>query len=483
MSLYRIEVTPLPLIISELTTHRRTASLLLIREPVRKTLHWVAGELVLAITDSIHESLGAYLFRRGVVAQAEALHLTPQDWTESVPLFHDERFARIEHKDELLRQWLSGLVLPLFSYVEGTAIITDEEPLPRDRRVPLRGGVGLIVEGIRSIRNGLVIRRCLGDLDRVMEPGKSPLADPGDLHLTPEERAVATSLKRGEKLETFIRRQEGDSLSVGRAVVMMMTLGIFVPERAPEEVAQGGPENDPQRDLLLLAAIGAEDGRSLKVVALARQLEMMNHYELLRIPTRSTRIEIMKRVAELKSRFDPQTFPPIVREYVEAIRRRLDEAAGMLLDPVRRLEYDALVKRVEGRQLHLTMQQRITRRGMAEKNYRKGCELAAKKDFYGAIVLLKQAVDFAPDHAEAWFMLASCQERNPQWHREAVESFEQTLALNPNHVEALISLADLYKSQGLVARAEGLYEEVLQIDADNPQALSRLKRKPRKAEE
>ena len=91
-----------------------------------------------------------------------------------------------------------------------------------------------------------------------------------------------------------------------------------------------------------------------------------------------------------------------------------------------------------------------------------------------AIVLLKQAVEFAPEMADAWFLLASCQERNPKWRRDAAVSYQKALSVDPNHVEAMISLGDLYRMEGLASRAQTCYEDALKIAPDNQQAKSRL---------
>jgi len=41
------------------------------------------------------------------------------------------------------------------------------------------------------------------------------------------------------------------------------------------------------------------------------------------------------------------------------------------------------------------------------RNFQRARELSATGDYYGAIVLLKQTVNFAPDHAEAWLRYAT----------------------------------------------------------------------------
>ncbi|HET8796414.1 MAG TPA: tetratricopeptide repeat protein, partial [Thermoanaerobaculia bacterium] len=84
------------------------------------------------------------------------------------------------------------------------------------------------------------------------------------------------------------------------------------------------------------------------------------------------------------------------------------------------------------------------------------------------------AVQFAPDHAGAWALLASCQERNPKWRRDAAENYQRALALDPENTDVLISLGDLYRNEGMIGRAQTCYEDVLKIKPDHQQALSRL---------
>lgn len=478
MSLERIEVTPFPLLLAEIITGRKSGALTVIREPFRKTLHFSAGELSLITSNSIQESLGAYLFSRSLIGEELALRLTPEDWTDSVPLFHEGGFVDLKQKDVLLREWLLSLALPLFSLVDGTAIFSGGEPLPPVKRVFIKSTPLFVLDGIRSIRNGLVLRRSLGDIERRIEPTRDPLFSIASLPLNEREMAIARALKGPEPIESFIRRVGGDSAGTARVVITMLTLGLFA--TAPEPPVGSGriveDDHDTQADLMLLASIGS-DPRSLEVISLARQLPMMNHYQFLGIPRRATQSEIIKRAGEMRKRFNPTEFQPIVQDSVRAIRKRIDEASSQLQDPAKRQHYDGLLTRADKSHHHGTIQQKLTRRSIGEQNYERATKLAARGDYYGAIVLLKQAVDFAPDHADAWFLLGSCQERNPQWHRHASESLQKALSIDPNHIDALIALGDLYRAEGLTSRAESCWEDVLQIDETNRQALKRLGRK------
>jgi tetratricopeptide (TPR) repeat protein len=182
----------------------------------------------------------------------------------------------------------------------------------------------------------------------------------------------------------------------------------------------------------------------------------------------------MNQAEEQKKKFDPLTYPPVVRDAVSAIARRIDEALTVLKEAGQRSNYDKLLSERGSRASDGSMHQRLTQRSIAEQNFNKARDLVVEGDYYGAIVLLKQSVEYTPDNAQAWFLLGSCQERNPKWRREAAESFQMALSIDPNFIDAMISLGDLYKLEGLISRAQSCYEDVLKISPENPQAKSRV---------
>lgn len=209
---------------------------------------------------------------------------------------------------------------------------------------------------------------------------------------------------------------------------------------------------------------------------MARQLSHLDYYQILDVPRAATRSQIVPRIDELKKQYEPNTFPPPARESVSAIKRKLDEALGVLNDPVKRQEYDRMIamgRRHEATDASLT--QRLAQRSIAQKNFERAQELSLSGDFYGAIVLLKQAVDYQPQNADAWYLLGSCQEKNPRWRHQAVDSYQKAISINPNHIDTIIALGDLYKVEGLEGRARACFEDVLKIDPENAKAKTRLK--------
>jgi hypothetical protein len=472
LTLERIEITPFAVIVGEILQNRRTGHLTIIRPPLRKVLYWSQGELVLITSTAPEDSLGEYLVRRGTIPRDRAFSLLADDPTDVVAKFHEAGMLELSNRQTLLREWTASQFIPLFSLDEGTSAFTEAEALEPEKRVFLQSTAALILEGVRSITNGLVLRRSLGDLKREIAPARDSRFSLDAIPLTDAEHRVASSLDQPQTIEAFLKHFTSESVTAARVVISLTALGVF---GFVDPAKREPPPNydDMQRDLELLAAIGAQDTRSLRAVALSRQLPVLDHYQLLDVARAATRQQIVNAADDMKRRYDPATFPPVVREAVQAIQRRIDEAVQTLKDTARRHEYDRALTQGGARD-GSSVQQRITQRAIAEQNFLKARELTVNGDYYGAIVLLKQAVEFAPDNADAWFLLGACQERNPKWRREAAESFQRALSIDPENVDAMISLGDLYRQGGMISRAQTCYEDVLRIAPDNAEAKSRL---------
>jgi tetratricopeptide (TPR) repeat protein len=471
LSLDRLEITPFAGIVGELLQNRRTGTLNIIHSSLRKVLYWSQGDLVLIASAAPEDSLGDFLVRRGVIGAEIALQLTGGDPTDAVSRFHEAGLLDLSRRQTLLREWIAAQFVPLFALDEGTTAFTDDEAIAPEKRVFLQSTAVLALEGVRAITNGLVLRRCLGDLKREIEPGGDAVVSLDALPLQESERRIAESLSDPITIENFLKQFPNDSVGAAKVIIAMLTVGVFQIAEA-RRAAPAVSTADTQRDLELLAAIGANDQRSLRAVALSRHVSSVDHYQLLDIPRAATRAQILAAAEAMKKQYEPSTFPEVVRESVTTIQNRIDEALHTLGDAAQRQTYDKLLQQ-RGRNAD-EVQRGMTQRSIAEQNFRRARDLSTSGDYYGAIVLLKQAVKFAPEHAEAWNLLGACQERNPKWRRDAAESFQRALSIDPNFVDALISLGDLYGHQGLTSRAQSCYDDAMKIAPDNQQAKSRL---------
>ncbi|HXH39835.1 MAG TPA: tetratricopeptide repeat protein [Thermoanaerobaculia bacterium] len=473
MSLERIEITPFAVIAGEILQQRRTGSLTIVNEALRKTLYWAQGELAMITSVAPEDSLADFLVRRGAIPPDRARALAAADPADAAAKFHESGLLDMSARQTLLREWMTSQFVSLFSLNEGTAAFNDDHAIEPEKRIFLQSTLAVILEGIRAITNGLVLRRSLGDLKREIEPAKDARGMLDNIPLTDAERKIADALREPQPIETFLKHFTNDSVTAARVVIAMMVVGIFDLVDHTRRPAPAMDDSDMQRDLELLVAIGSNDQRSLRAVAFSRRLPSMNHYQVLEVPKAASRAQIVASAEEKKRQYNPATYPPVLKDALTAINRRFDEAVSTLDHPARRQAYDRLLEQKVTRGSD-DLQRRAAQRTIANQNFQRARELSATGDYYGAIVLLKQAVSFAPDHAEAWHLLGACQERNPKWRRDAAESFQRALSLDPNSAEVMISLGDLYRTEGMTARAQSCYEDALKISPEHPEAKSRL---------
>ena len=342
VSLERIEITPFAVIAGEILQHRKTGSLTILKAPLRRVLYWSQGELVMSASSDPEDSLAAFLVRRGAVPAERAVHLLGDDPHHVVARVHESGLLDLSARQTMLREWLTGQFLPLFALDEGTAAFTDDEPLPPDRRVFLQSTAALLVEGVRSITNGLVLRRSLGDLKREIEMARNSRFTLESLPLTEDERTIAASLAAPTSIEMFLKRFAAQSVIVAKVAIALLSLGVY--SIVEERTAHSSDDfADMQRDLELLSAIGSSDPRSLRAVGFSRQLPMLDHYQVLDVPRAATRAQIVTAAEFARDKYDVAKFPPILRETLTTIQRRIDEALDVLKDSVRRAAYDKLI--------------------------------------------------------------------------------------------------------------------------------------------
>ena len=470
MTLQRLEVTPLTSTISEILIERKTGALSVVTTGARKELYWSLGELVLANSSDPEDSLKRFLERRNLLSDRRAESLIVSDPTMIVPKFDELDLPAQAEPNQLLRDWTRSIAVSLFCLEEGTTVFIENEALEPEKRVFL-STASVVLDGIRGISSGLLLRACLGDLKReiALEPEAQYTVE--NLPLTSEERAIAASLTVRQTIDSFLRSSLGESVLAARVTIAMLTFGVY---SLVEASAAADIFDESGTDLAVLASIGG-DRNALAVYALSKQLEQIDHYQLLDVPRAATRAQIIMHAEQMSDKYDVSRFPAPVHAAVRQVSQRIDEAMKILADADKRTAYDkALQSRVVAQ--GTTVQQSLARRSLARENFRKAEELYVREDFYGAIVLLKQAVKFAPDHAKSWHLLGVCQEKNPRWKRQAIDSFQRALSLDPNSTDTMLALGDLYSSHNMATRARTFYEDVLKVDHDSAVAKSRLKK-------
>lgn len=85
----------------------------------------------------------------------------------------------------------------------------------------------------------------------------------------------------------------------------------------------------------------------------------------------------------------------------------------------------------------------------------------------GQILSLHIPPQKAERSAEEWYTLGYEYDVNPDTHDKAIEAYENALTQNPNYVEAMINLANIYYARRELTRGRQLLERAVQLAPDN----------------
>jgi curved DNA-binding protein CbpA len=114
-------------------------------------------------------------------------------------------------------------------------------------------------------------------------------------------------------------------------------------------------------------------------------------------------------------------------------------------------------------------------RKTAEECAAKGRECFRARNFGGAILWLRQALDIEPQSAKYHALLARSLSAVPQYRREAMEHFQKSVELDPSNTATHFQLAELYEELRLPWRAQCHYQTILETDASHSRARERLR--------
>ncbi len=216
-------------------------------------------------------------------------------------------------------------------------------------------------------------------------------------------------------------------------------------------------------------------------------LNRQDYYTVLGITTRASLEEIKIAYYGLARKFHPDRFYGMenqaLKEKVDVIFATINGAYETLKSAKKRSEYDSapteqrtistglLSSESKGSAAPLT---RDTQLKMAEEHAKKAQAAYDKGNNYEAVQYLKSATQIAPEVAKYWQLLGISLSRNPQWRKEAEDSFNKAAELEPKNPENHLYMGFLYKNAGLKLRARKHFVSCLQLDPKNEIALREL---------
>ncbi len=214
--------------------------------------------------------------------------------------------------------------------------------------------------------------------------------------------------------------------------------------------------------------------------ALARK----DYYTLLSLSPKAEVADVKSAYYKLARKFHPDRFygldDPILKEKVDIIFSAINVAYETLKSAKLRQLYDNAS--IEDRRIATaTIASEVSdvKKGaagkVAEDYFRSAQRAYSAKNYFEAVQFLRSATQIAPENAKYWRQLGISLSKNDQWRKEAEDSFNRAVELEPQDSENHLYLAFLYKNSGLRLRARKCFMTVLDLDPKNDMALVQLK--------
>jgi hypothetical protein len=210
-----------------------------------------------------------------------------------------------------------------------------------------------------------------------------------------------------------------------------------------------------------------------------RRLDWINAYEVLGIGDDSPDADVRRAIHERAKLFHPDNAIRATlgdaTEALESLFSKVREVSRSFGTPAARQEYDRSLNRG-------TMSAPVTfgeptpevQRQVAKANYERARRLIEAEDYYPAYEMMRSAVEFDPERAEYWTLLAKVQARNPKWVRQATETLRRAAARLPESTEIWLALADACGHERNEPDRIKALKEVLKLDPTNRKATKAL---------
>lgn len=153
------------------------------------------------------------------------------------------------------------------------------------------------------------------------------------------------------------------------------------------------------------------------------------------------------------------------------VQSEVDINAQVLLEQLRDAEASEALK------IASQIKRNLARSGSASADLllKRGSDALKAQKPKVAIEHLTALTDHAPDFAEGWHMRASALYQQ-EMYGPALDDLERTLALNPDHFDAIQGLGAIFEQLGDPKRAYEVYEQVLTIHPHHAAVLEAMKR-------
>jgi len=191
----------------------------------------------------------------------------------------------------------------------------------------------------------------------------------------------------------------------------------------------------------------------------------MDYYEILGVSRGAELKQIHIAFRTLSKKMHPDRVSEDLRPKAEAEYRQIVKAYNTLKDPKQRDKYDKTLSSPAG------SRDEVSKESQFQNYYRAGVNRYNNRQYEHAVEFMKKAV-FCKPHAEAYYYKGSAESRVPRRKKDAVDSLQKAVEMDPFNAKYLKAYAKLLYDVGLRARAKAAVRKALELLPDDSMMLN-----------
>ncbi len=467
-----LQETSMPRILHNLYSLRATGLLHLERGDLKKVVYIKNGYPIFVRSNLVREFLGQRLVNDGVISAdelASSLDLAKDTGQKHGTALVTMGLLTPHQLNDALQQQIVDKLLDIFAWPQGDYRFVQAREFKQGVTSIVLSPANLILQGLKQHASREQIAAILEPhMERYPQMAENPLYRFQEIQISSYDNRILEQCDGQSTLAEVLNRHQLSRKEVDPLLAALLATGILISRPEPCLASEAEPCEE------------ASQLRERRETFLKEYTWMMQQdfFSLLGQNETANRENIRKAYYGLVKKYHPDRFfeqdlLTDLKEQVNALFQRINEAHETLIDPIRREQYLSELRgpKPEKTDLDVLLQ--------AEAAFHRGMTFFRRKKFAEALAEFDQAVEHAPLEAEyltyqAW---ASVKNAPNDSHRaeKAKQALLKSVQMNPRLAVTHLYLGYLLKNEGKEKEALRRFERTIQYNPDCTDAVRELR--------
>ncbi|MEW6363619.1 MAG: DUF4388 domain-containing protein [Acidobacteriota bacterium] len=486
-----LKETMLPEVYRKILGAKLSGKLRVTSGPIEKCVFFKHGGIVYATSNQPGDRLGEILVERGKITPHEketAVNLPMPGKRIGETLVDMGKLQPSDVTDGLSRQ-VVRIVKSTFLLQEGNFYFSEDARPQQEVRVNELSTSDVIMDGIRTMVYKEEMRASLGNPMRPLKLTADAYRIAEQVTLKPTEGFVLSRIDGIAALSEISSLVPAEEIDTYKMLYGLRVLGFLVENPQRDKAADALKETEGQPAAKSRPSSSGDPDLDVAVADLEgiySKLSIINHHQLLGVPSNAPTNEVKKAYYRLAKTYHPDRYQAAedkeIQRKAAAVFAKMTEAYEALLDARTRTAHDVRAKAAEAGSKESTMAERRDEKvaetestdKSAAESYKKGIDLYNARKYAEAIEPLSQAVKQAPKNLEYVLALGRAQAKNPTTKKDAEKTFLRAVNIDKLNPLPYVEMGKYYKEIKMFEKAEALLQRALAMDDEHEEAQKEL---------